>query len=754
MVKGQIDFSSSGKYDAGQFLGALAPLSIFVDSKFEVTGASPSMIKAVDNLKSGVDFSEVFQVIRPKGKGGLQNLEDSKYFVQIEELATGRQFKCTKLNATSGGCFMLICNPIINSENGPSAYGLGVGDFPVHDVMAEYVFLLKANKMGMTEANEMLEKQASLLEKMAASKKFYEKILNNIPIDIAVFDKAHKYMFVNEAAIKNKERRDFIIGKDDFDYAKHFNIPIEEAKRRGEMFDFVKDTGLEKEWVQETTSKKGEKKSILRRMSPILNERDEMEMAIGYGLDLTKQIEQDKQIESISRFPKENPHPVIRTSINGTISFANEAAKETILKNGLGSDLTMPNQYMQHIEEANESDSPLEKVIVINEKVFSTVIVKVPNRDYFNIYSVDITKSKNIIEKREKELEQARQTLTQLNEQLESRYEEVSENLTLAQKKLIEGEKLTILGRLSAGVAHEMNTPLGAIYASSENLTGLLSSLFKMKLKEADHETILRAFNLSEKFSKKGALVSSREERQQVRELSTFIENSEIIGNHGLKYARELVECGITTDDADSLEIIFNLPDYENQIYLLLTILKVRRSLSTIIFASQKAASVVKALKSYVHESDDKTGAVFNIKESILRTLILFNNQTKYQIDIHLDLDDDSNILGNESEVSKIWSNLIANSIYAIGNEKGNIWVEVKEIKNKLSITFSNDGATIPEAVRLNIFEPFYTTKPIGEGSGMGLSMVRNVISSLGGTIELLPQEKTTFLIQIPKAIK
>ena len=754
MAKDQIDLSLSGSYDRDQFLDTLAPLSIFVDSKFDITSASSGMIKAVDNLKSGVDFSEIFQVIRPKGKGGLQNLEDSKYFVQIEELVTGRQFKCTKLNAASGGCFMLICNPIINAESGPSAYGLGVGDFPVHDVMAEYVFLLKANKMGMTEANEMLEKQASLLKKMAASKKFYEKILNKIPIDIAVFDKAQKYMFVNEAAIENKERRDFIIGKDDFDYAKHFNIPIEEAKRRREMFDFIKDTGLEKEWVQEITSKKGEKKSILRRMSPILNERDEMEMVIGYGLDLTKQIEQDKLIESISRFPKENPHPVIRTSINGTISFANEAAKETILKNGLGSDLTMPNQYMQHIEEANESDSPLEKVIVINEKVFSTVIVKVPNRDYFNIYSVDITKSKNIIEKRETELEQARQTLTQLNERLESRYEEVSENLTLAQKKLIEGEKLAILGRLSAGVAHEMNTPLGAIYASSENLTGLLSSLFKMKLKEADHETILRAFNLSEKFSKKGALVSSREERQQVRELSTFIENSEIIGNHGLKYARELVECGITTDDADSLEIIFNLPDYENQIYLLLTILKVRRSLTTIIFASQKAASVVKALKSYVHESDDKTGAVFNIKESILRTLILFNNQTKHKIDIHLDLDDNSSILGNESEVSKIWSNLIANSIYAIGNEKGNIWIEVKEIKNKLSITFSNDGQTIPEAVRLNIFEPFYTTKPIGEGSGMGLSMVRNVIISLGGTIELLPQEKTTFLIQIPKAIK
>ena len=57
------------------------------------------------------------------------------------------------------------------------------------------------------------------------------------------------------------------------------------------MFDFIKDTGLEKEWVQEITSKKGREKSILRRMSPILNERDEMEMVIGYGLDLTKQID-------------------------------------------------------------------------------------------------------------------------------------------------------------------------------------------------------------------------------------------------------------------------------------------------------------------------------------------------------------------------------------------------------------------------------------------------------------------------------
>ena len=74
MAKDQIGLSLSGSYDRDQFLDTLAPLSIFVDSKFDITSASSGMIKAVDNLKSGVDFSEIFQVIRPKGKSGLQNL--------------------------------------------------------------------------------------------------------------------------------------------------------------------------------------------------------------------------------------------------------------------------------------------------------------------------------------------------------------------------------------------------------------------------------------------------------------------------------------------------------------------------------------------------------------------------------------------------------------------------------------------------------------------------------------------------------
>ena len=136
MAKDQIDFSLSGKYDIGQFLEVLVPLSVLLDSEFQITGVTSAMAKSVKNLKAGVTFSTLFHVIRPRTWGDLQNLEDTNYYVQVEEISSGRQFKCTKLNALTGGGFILAFSPIINAENGTSAFNLDVSDFAVHDIMA------------------------------------------------------------------------------------------------------------------------------------------------------------------------------------------------------------------------------------------------------------------------------------------------------------------------------------------------------------------------------------------------------------------------------------------------------------------------------------------------------------------------------------------------------------------------------------------------------------------------------------------
>ncbi|MDC0303613.1 ATP-binding protein [Flavobacteriales bacterium] len=105
---------------------------------------------------------------------------------------------------------------------------------------------------------------------------------------------------------------------------------------------------------------------------------------------------------------------------------------------------------------------------------------------------------------------------------------------------------------------------------------------------------------------------------------------------------------------------------------------------------------------------------------------------------------------GNESELSKVWSNLIANALYAMENS-GNLWVQGVSNKQNIILIFKNDGPAIPNKVQERLFEPFYTTKPVGEGSGMGLSIAFNVVASMNGSIEVETGKTTTFTVIIPK---
>lgn len=118
-------------------------------------------------------------------------------------------------------------------------------------------------------------------------KKFYERILFNIPADIAVFDKNHKYLFVNKIAIKNNEIREWIVGKDDFDYVKFRGKDISIAERRRELFNKVANQKEFSEFLEENTTPDGSVQYNLRRMHPFYTVNNELEFIVGYGLDVT-----------------------------------------------------------------------------------------------------------------------------------------------------------------------------------------------------------------------------------------------------------------------------------------------------------------------------------------------------------------------------------------------------------------------------------------------------------------------------------
>ncbi|MDP1841994.1 MAG: PAS domain S-box protein [Sediminibacterium sp.] len=123
---------------------------------------------------------------------------------------------------------------------------------------------------------------------------FYESILNNIPTDIAVFDKDHRYLFLNPIAIKDNELRKWMIGKRDEDYCAFKNRPLKIAEDRRALFNKVTESKKLNSWEETLVHPDGTKEYFLRNMYPVLDENDEVKLVIGYGLNITdrKNIEE------------------------------------------------------------------------------------------------------------------------------------------------------------------------------------------------------------------------------------------------------------------------------------------------------------------------------------------------------------------------------------------------------------------------------------------------------------------------------
>ena len=144
---------------------------------------------------------------------------------------------------------------------------------------------------------------SDITEKISAAKKiedlrvFYEKILDNIPSDIAVFDKQHNYLYVNPMGISDPKLRKWIIGKKDEDFIKERNKPISLLEVRRKVFDDIMKSKELKTWEEEIKQPDATSKYILRNMYPVIDNDNEVELVIGYGVDITniKNIQQQKE---------------------------------------------------------------------------------------------------------------------------------------------------------------------------------------------------------------------------------------------------------------------------------------------------------------------------------------------------------------------------------------------------------------------------------------------------------------------------
>lgn len=371
--------------------------------------------------------------------------------------------------------------------------------------------------------------------------------------------------------------------------------------------------------------------------------------------DITQSIlkakNKDINESELSLFAWYNPAPVLKLSHELCWITGNPAASELLKdKNGSRESLEEILPFLKDIDSQSliSQGDTLHIEQSIGEQIFQFTIVGLSSHNCLNIYGSDITIRKDL------------------------------------EKKVLHQNKMESVGILSAGVAHELNTPIQFIGDNCEFISDSMTQLFGF-------------------FDQISDQIEDKAEYQYLREeLPSAIEDSKV---------------GIT-----------------------------------------KISEIVKALKAFTHPGSTARNSI-NLNSLITNICTISSSEWKYVSTIDFNLDPSiPDIFGMENELGQVLLNLIVNSAHAIdennqklGRNMGCIKISTYQQGQYLFVKVKDDGVGIPSKILDKIYNPFFTTKEVGKGTGQGLSFVYAVIQNHGGEIQVdsTVNEQTTFTLKL-----
>lgn len=285
-------------------------------------------------------------------------------------------------------------------------------------------------------------------------------------------------------------------------------------------------------------------------------------------------------------------------------------------------------------------------------------------------------------------LEDKTREIFKINRELKSSYEVLKKQ----QEIMLSSEKLATLGTLSAGVAHEINNPLAFVKSNIESLPQY-------------YETYARLVLL-------------------IKEMMPSLS----------KPHRDQLEAFFKDEDIDFIQE--DIPDLMKDTMEGLTRVK----------------DIILNLRSFARTQSTDRG-LSNVKEGIESTLKILNSELKNSVDIKLTLNPVPDIFCNANEINQVFLNLIINAKQAMeGRDRPTIEITSDVVGDFIEIKIADNGCGIPAEVQKDIFVPFFTTKPVGEGTGMGLAIAYGIIQDHGGDISLQSSEGegTVFSVKLP----
>jgi len=438
-----------------------------------------------------------------------------------------------------------------------------------------------------------------------------------------------------------------------------------------------------------------------------------------------------------------------------------EKFEKAFLNTGLYCETVMAQREQLHIpnalDDVNWKNNPDVKLNMIsylgvplvwpNDEIFGTIcVLDSKTRHHSSVYQALLWQFKEIID--------GDLRLLISEHQLEQRAQELDQALTdlkATQEELIQSEKMAALGHLVAGIAHEINTPLGVIRSSVGNMVEFLNQQLKQlptffkslsKAREQDF------FLLLDKITEDKPALSSREKRQLKKTLTSQLQEQHI--DNAKTVANKLINIDIY-DNIEALLPLLKAPENPMILDIAYQLAIVQKSTNSINIASDRAAKTIFALKNFARFDSSGEKQETNLTEGIETVLILYNNQLKQNVEVIKHYTELPPILCYPDQLHQVWTNLIHNALYAM-DYKGTLTLETQlSDNNQVIIRITDSGKGIPIDIQPKIFEPFFTTKPAGEGSGLGLDIVKKIVDKHDGTIEVESSPgKTTFIVCLP----
>jgi signal transduction histidine kinase len=325
------------------------------------------------------------------------------------------------------------------------------------------------------------------------------------------------------------------------------------------------------------------------------------------------------------------------------------------------------------------------------------------------------------------------------------------------QSKLQQTERMAQLGTLTAGLAHELNNPAAAVNRSAGQLGDALGSYGDARARVAlavEHSALAAVQEAMDKVQERRGVspdLDALTRGDQEERLESWLEEHDVA--RAWEIAPGLVDAGVgierldalaaTVDDPEGLQAVVCLID---AVHTLLTLVHQVEE------GSRRMSAIVKALKSYSYLDQAPVQDV-DVAAGLDDTLLILEHKMK-GISVRREYDGDLPLIeALGSELNQVWTNLIDNAVDAVGSsDDPQITVRARRNGSGIAVEVEDNGPGIPEDVRPRIFDAFYTTKPPGQGTGLGLDISQNIVVHHHRgriTVDSVPG-RTCFRVELP----